>query len=380
MRTKVKIGILGGGQLGRMMQEAALPLNIQLQFLDPSPQAPCGIFEKQCIVGNWNDANSVVSFGAECDVIGLEFEDVSIRGLEELQSKGKKCIPSPQVLGIIQDKSKQKAFLRDAGIPTLPFQIVDAATEIQMDFPYILKKAKGGYDGYGVKKINSLGDIPTDWAGPFVVEPLCEIEKEIAVLVARNERGETAVWEPVEMVFNAETHMVERLVSPGNLNPENRQRALDIALDCANKLNATGILAVEMFLSHRGECLVNEMAPRPHNSGHWTIEGAVTSQFEQYVRILSGLPLGRTDSTGYSASLNILGDISADGEADEATLRQRVVEIPFAHLHLYGKKWVKPHRKMGHVTITAKTAKELHAYVSKIPIEALRILSLPSKP
>lgn len=379
MRTNLTIGILGGGQLGRMMQEAALPFNIQLQFLDPSPQPPCGIFEKQCVLGNWKDTDTVVAFGSKCDVIGLEFEDVGIIGLEKLQSQGKRCIPSPRVLGIIQDKSKQKSFLRDSGIPTLPFHVFTTATEIDVDYPFILKKAQGGYDGYGVKKIYAFEDIPTDWMGPFVVEPVCEIEKEIAVLVARNERGESVVWEPVEMVFNAETHMVEHLISPGNLTPEFRQRAIEVAVNCANKLDATGILAVEMFLSSTGECLVNEMAPRPHNSGHWTIEGAATSQFEQYVRILHGLPLGQTASLGYSATLNILGADQAEGEADEASLRNQLANIPFARLHLYGKKQVKPHRKMGHLTIVAKTAEELHERLSKIPAQALRISSLPSK-
>lgn len=379
MRNNLTIGILGGGQLGRMMQEAALPLNIHLQFLDPSEDAPCAVFKRGFHMGDWKDTNSVVAFGLECDVIGLEFEDVGIQGLEALQRQGKKCIPSPQVLSIIQDKSKQKAFLLDWGIPTLPFQVFNTVGEIQSGYPFILKKAQGGYDGYGVKKIHAFEDIPTDWKGPFVVEPVCEIEKEIGVLVARNEHGETAVWEPVEMVFNAETHMLEHLISPSNLTPEFRQRAIEVALDCANNLDSTGILAVELFLSSTGEFLVNEMAPRPHNSGHWTIEGAVTSQFEQYVRILSGLPLGQTSSIGFSATLNVLGAENADGVADEDLLRQNVAEIPFAKLHLYGKKKAKPHRKMGHLTIVAKTAEELHACLSKIPAKALRISSLPSK-
>jgi len=377
MLTNFKIGILGGGQLGRMMQEAALPWNIQLQFLDSSEQAPCSIFKEQFEKGNLNHAETVVAFGRNKEVIGLEFEDVSTMGMEALEEAGKRCIPSTHVLRIIQDKSKQKAFLQESGIPTLPFLVFDQPSEIQASFPFILKKTRGGYDGYGVKKINTASDIPSDWQGPFLVEPFCQIEKEIAVLVARNQYGETAFWEPVEMVFNPKTHMIEHVISPGNLEPEIRQKAIDMALNCATKLNTTGILAVEMFLSSEGDCLVNEMAPRPHNSGHWTIEGSVTSQFEQYVRILSGLPMGQTGSIGFSATLNILGAEQADGLSDEDELRQRVAELPFARLHLYGKKQVKPHRKMGHLTIVAKTAEELQQHLSKLSADSLRIYSLP---
>jgi 5-(carboxyamino)imidazole ribonucleotide synthase len=379
MQTDLKLGILGGGQLGRMMQEAAFPLNIQLQFLDPSEQAPCSIFKEQFTIGDWKRAETVSAFGQNQDVIGLEFEDVSIKGLEALEEMGKTCIPSSNLLRIIQDKSKQKIFLQESGIPTLPFLVVESAADLSVDYPYMLKKTKGGYDGYGVKKIKAASDIPRDWEGPYLVEPICQIEKEIAVLVARNEKGETTFWEPVEMVFNPKTHMVEHLISPGNIAAEIRLKAIEIALECAGKLNSVGILAVEMFLGADGHFYVNEMAPRPHNSGHWTIEGSVTSQFEQYVRILSGLPMGQTSSTGFSATLNILGAEHADGASDEGSLRRKLAEIPWAKLHLYGKKQVKPNRKMGHLTIVAKTAQELHHLLTKIPYPALRISSLPSK-
>jgi len=379
MQTNPSIGILGGGQLGRMMQEAALPLNIRLRFLDPSPDAPCSAFADQLQVGNWKDASTVAEFGQGCSALGIEFEDVSAEGIDQLEQAGISCIPASNLLQLIQDKSEQKKFLQRSGIPTLPFQVIHSVHEIQ-EYPCILKKAKGGYDGYGVKKIESALEFPTQWSGPFVVEPLCRIKKEISVLVARNSEAELAVWEPAEMVFNAQTHMVERIISPGELTLEQRQQAIQLGKDCALALKSTGILAVEMFLTEDDTWLVNEMAPRPHNSGHWTIEGSATSQFEQYVRILSGLPLGSTESTGYSATLNLLGAEDAEGTADEATARQQLSGFPFIQLHLYGKKQVKPHRKMGHITVVAKTAQELHEHLSKIPPNFLRIPSLSSKP
>lgn len=379
MQTNTSIGILGGGQLGRMMQEAAFPLNISLRFLDPSANAPCSAFTEHLQVGNWKEASIVEKFGSTCSSVGLEFEDVSAEGIHKLEQAGINCIPSSRILQLIQDKSEQKKFLLKSGIPTMPFQIIQSVHEIQT-YPCILKKAKGGYDGYGVKRIEGASEFPADWTGPFVVEPICRIKKEISVLVARNAKAELRVWEPAEMVFNPQTHMVERIVSPGELTLEQRQQAIQLGKDCALALESTGILAVEMFLTEDETWLVNEMAPRPHNSGHWTIEGSTTSQFEQYVRILSELPLGSTESTGHSATLNLLGAEGANGAPDEDKAREQLCQFPFIHLHLYGKKQVKPHRKMGHVTVVAKTAQELHEHLSKIPPNFLRISSLSSKP
>jgi 5-(carboxyamino)imidazole ribonucleotide synthase len=352
------IGILGGGQLGRMLIQAAMNLDLRVHVMDPDPEAPCRSCCDEFTWGPITDADAVERFGRRTDLVTIEIENVSAEGLERLQAAGVAVYPQPSVIRTIQDKGEQKLFLQKHGIPTAEFALVAGRKELQAFtkfFPLVQKLRTTGYDGRGVLKITDRAGLAAGFDAPSVVERLVEFDKELAVIVARSAAGETKVYPSIEMIFHPGANLVEYLLSPARVSPAVEKEAERIALDVARELGIVGLAAVEMFVTPAGGVLVNEIAPRPHNSGHHTIEGNATSQFEQHLRAILGLPLGPTAITSPAVMVNILG---AEGYAGPARYEglDRVLAIPGAAVHLYGKEHTKPFRKMGHVTITGDDA------------------------
>lgn len=347
-----KIGIIGGGQLGRMLIQSGIDLNIDFSVLDPDPQAPCHqLAPFTC--GKLTDYQTVWNFGQSCDLLTIEIENVNTKALADLEKAGKKVFPQPAIIELIQDKRKQKQFFKDNNIPTADFLLVENKEEIlnhQSYLPAVNKLGREGYDGRGVQMLRSEEDLSKAFDAPGLLEKLIDFEKEIAVIVSRNEAGEIATFPAVEMVFHPEANLVEYLFSPAQLHEDVAQRAKEIAIHVIKSLGLVGLLAVEMFVTKDGHVLVNEVAPRPHNSGHQTIEANVTSQYEQHLRAILGLPPGDTRCTAPSAMVNILGEERFTGLALYEGLTE-VLSLSGVHVHLYGKKQTKPFRKMGHVTL-----------------------------
>jgi 5-(carboxyamino)imidazole ribonucleotide synthase len=355
------IGLLGGGQLGRMLLQAAIDLDIQVSCLDPDAEAPCHELAHFFKQGSFQDYDSVYQFGQHFDVISIEIEHVNIEALEALEKEGKQVFPQPHILRMIQDKRLQKQFFADHGFPTAPFVLTESQADISMhaDFlPAFHKLGKGGYDGKGVQRISSLADQTKAFNAPGLLEKAVDFEKELAVIVARNPQGETKAFPVVEMVFHPEHNLVDFLFSPASISAEITAKAETIALDLIEKMGLVGVLAVEMFLTPNGEILINEVAPRPHNSGHQTIRGNETSQYEQHLRAISGLPLGSTQAKGVSGMLNLLGADGFSGAVKYEGLNEALA-IPGVYPFLYGKKMTKPFRKMGHVTILGNNKEEI---------------------
>jgi 5-(carboxyamino)imidazole ribonucleotide synthase len=346
------VGILGGGQLGRMLIQAGIDLNINFNVLDPDALAPCSQLAP-FTQGKLTDYQTVMNFGLACDLITIEIENVNTQALADLAKVGKKVFPQPHIIELIQDKRRQKEFFVNYQIPTADFILVNnrIAVEANKDFlPAVNKLGKEGYDGRGVQMLRSADDLTKAFDAPGLLEKLIDFEKEIAVIVSRNERGEISSYPAVEMIFHPEANLVEYLFSPAQINYKTAAEADRIAKDVIEKLGMVGLLAVEMFVTKDQTVLVNEIAPRPHNSGHQTIEGNVTSQYEQHLRAILNLSPGDTTLTCPSAMINLLGEDGYTGLAQYEGLEE-VMKISGAHIHLYGKKLTKPFRKMGHVTV-----------------------------
>lgn len=351
--SDLKLGILGGGQLGRMIIQEAINYNVTTLVLDPDADAPCKHICNHFTTGSISDYDSVYNFGKKADIITIEIEKVNIEALEQLEKEGKLVFPQARVIRLIQDKGIQKQFFKENDIPTAPFQLVSNKKELvnpNFPFPYMLKQRKDGYDGKGVMKINNIADIDNAFDSPSLIEELVDFEKEVAIIVARNSNGEMKTFPMVEMEFNAEANLVEFLISPSTYPDDLQHKAEEIAKNVALALNITGILAVEMFITKNGDILVNELAPRPHNSGHQTIEGNFVSQFEQHLRAIYNLPLGDTRSRSNAVMINLLGEKGHEGVAVYEGL-EKIMAVEGVYVHLYGKKYTKPFRKMGHVTI-----------------------------
>ncbi len=351
--SDLKLGILGGGQLGRMLIQEAINYNVTSLVLDPDTDAPCKHIANYFECGSITDFDTVYNFGKKADVITIEIEKVNIEALEQLEKEGKQVFPQSRVIRLIQDKGIQKQFFKENDIPTAPFQLVNNKDEMfnsSFSYPYILKQRRDGYDGKGVMRIENQYDIDKAFEGPCLIEQLIDFEKEIAVIVSRNSNGDVKTFPLVEMEFNPEANLVEFLISPSTYPLTVQERAETIAKNIASALNITGLLAVEMFITKNGEILVNELAPRPHNSGHQTIEGNYVSQFDQHLRAIFNLPLGDTRTISNSVMINLLGEKGHDGVARYHGL-ERVMSIDGVYVHLYGKKYTKPFRKMGHITI-----------------------------
>jgi 5-(carboxyamino)imidazole ribonucleotide synthase len=351
--SDLKLGILGGGQLGRMLIQEAINYNLTTLILDPDPEAPCKHIANYFECGSITDFDTVYNFGKKADIITIEIEKVNIEALEQLEKEGKQVFPQSRVIRLIQDKGVQKHFFKENDIPTAHFQLANTREDIRnsnFTFPYMLKQRKDGYDGKGVMKINSISEIDQSFDAPCLIEEIVDFEKEIAVIVSRNSKGDVKTFPMVEMEFNSEANLVEFLISPSTYPEAIQNKAEEIARQIATSLNITGLLAVEMFVTRDGEILVNELAPRPHNSGHHTIEGNYVSQFEQHIRSIFSLPLGDTRAISNAVMINLLGEKLHNGVAKYEGL-EKVMAIDGVYVHLYGKKYTKPFRKMGHITI-----------------------------
>ncbi len=349
---ELTIGILGGGQLGRMLIQSGIDLNLNFHILDPDKEAPCRNFSN-FTQGKLTDYNTVLEFGQACDVITIEIENVNTAALQQLANQGKKVFPQPHLISLIQDKCLQKQFFLENKIPTAEVVFVKNKEEAKLYakfLPAVNKLAREGYDGRGVQVIKDESQLHKAFDAPGLLEKYIDFEKEISIIVARNEQGEIVSYPAVEMVFHKEANLVEYLFSPANLSEKITSKAEKIALQVIETMKLVGILAVEMFVTKEGEVLVNEVAPRPHNSGHQTIEANITSQYEQHLRAILNLPLGDTKIIQPSAMVNILGEPGYEGNAVYNGLDD-VLKISSAYVHLYGKKTTKPFRKMGHVTI-----------------------------
>lgn len=356
-----KIAILGGGQLGRMLIRSAIDFNIEVAILDPNPEAPCKENASEFEVGDLNDFDTVYNFGTKHDVITIEIEQVNTKALQKLSDEGKKVFPQPHIIEMIQDKRIQKQFYQKNGIPTADFILTKNLEDLKTkaDFlPAVNKIGKGGYDGRGVQVMRTVEDMDKGFDAPGLLEKLIDFEKEISVIVARNENGQIKTFPPVELVFHPEANLVEYLLAPAQIDEQITNSAVDIAITLAQKLEIVGLLAVEMFVTKDGKVLVNEIAPRTHNSGHQSIESNMTSQFEQQLRAILNWPLGDTSLFISSAMINLLGE---EGHTGNAVCKgfQEVLDIPGCHLHLYGKKITRPFRKMGHVTVRDRDMESL---------------------
>lgn len=343
-----------------MLIQSGIDFNIAFSVLDPDAHAPCaGISD--FTQGKLTDFDTVLQFGLSCDIISIEIENVNVKALKELVKRGKKVFPQPEVIELIQDKRIQKEFYRKHGIPTANFVLTENADDVRAQkafLPAVNKLGREGYDGRGVQILRNEEDLSKAFNAPGLLEELVDFDKEIAVIVARTEKGEMRTFPAVEMVFHPVQNLVEYLFAPARVSEDIALDAENIARRIIEKLDMTGLLAVEMFVTKEGEVLVNEVAPRPHNSGHQTIEANMTSQYEQHLRSILGLPLGDTSTILPSAMVNLLGEPGYEGEAKYEGFEE-VTALSGVHVHLYGKRITKPFRKMGHVTIVDKDVDSL---------------------
>lgn len=370
----LKLGVLGGGQLGRMLLQSAIDFNIDVAIIDPDPNAPCKNLVNKFTVGDLKDFDTVYAFGQDQDVITIEIENVNTEALKKLQQEGKKVYPQPEVIELIQDKRVQKQFYKDQGIPTAEFILTENKQEVisKASFlPAVNKLGKEGYDGRGVQMLRSQSDLEKAFDAPGLLEKLIDFDREISVIVARNTSGEVVTYPVVELVFHPELNLVEYLFAPSTISDDLKAKADEIAVDLINKLKMVGLLAVEMFVTKDGQVLVNEVAPRTHNSGHQTIEGNITSQFEQHLRAILNWRLGDTSMVMPSAMVNILGEDGYTGEAKYEGMDE-LLGMPGVHVHLYGKKQTKPFRKMGHVTLVDEDISVLKARAEQVK-ETLKV-------
>jgi 5-(carboxyamino)imidazole ribonucleotide synthase len=344
-----------------MLIQEASKWDIATYVLDKKSNCPAGSIASVFVKGNHLDFNSVYQFGKKVDILTYELENINIDALLKLKSEGLKIVPAPDILKIIQDKGLQKDFYSENNIPTVAYQsfkskdeIIGAITTNHLNFPFVQKLRKGGYDGKGVVVIRGEQDLVKLLEGASIVEENVEISKEIAVVAARNEKGEIKCFPIVEMVFDSSANIVEMLVCPSKISKEQSLKAIHIAERIIEKLGMAGLLAVEFFVDVNGKILVNEVAPRPHNSGHHTIESVITSQFEQHLRAILNLPLGSTQIKLPAVMLNLLGEKGYEGPVRYEGLTESLA-IEGVKIHLYGKKITKPNRKMGHVTVVSTT-------------------------
>ena len=367
------LGILGGGQLGKMMLYHTQRMNIQTKVLDPDPLAVSRNLTPDFITGDWKDKQTVLDFGKQCDVITLEIEHVNVEALFELEQMGKEVFPSARVIDIIQDKSKQKKFLFEHHIPTSHFTVFDdqrVLQEFNHNYPFIWKKATLGYDGYGVKKIDRKEDLIHIPEGLCIAEDLVDIDMEISVMVARSKDGDQKLYPALDMEFDTNTNQVAYVHYPSTQSQDIIDQCLRIADQVGHTLKHVGMLAVELFVTKEGKVLVNELAPRPHNSGHLTIEGFSTDQFQQHVLAVYGLPLGEIRPLYTHSSMgNIVGT-----EQSGNVVYQNIEEVlthTGAHLHIYGKAKTKPSRKLGHITLTSSskdTRADIHTLKTRLTV------------
>ena len=369
--SKQKIAILGGGQLGKMMLVKCRQWDVFTKVLDPSPTAPARLLADDFIVGDLMDYQTVVDFGQQADVVTIEIENVNIEALYTLEEQGKKVYPKPATLEIIQSKSRQKQFYADNQFPTSPHKMFAHKPDWKdIETPFIWKVSRFGYDGFGVKKIETQSEWESIPDVPCILEDCVSIAKEIAVIVARNDRGECVSYRPVEMEFHPQANQVEFVFTPSTLNEKQLVDSQKLAEQVAHGLEHVGLLAVELFLNQEGALMINEVAPRPHNSGHLTIEAATTSQFEQHLRTILGLPFGDCQFFHNAIMVNLVGAKDFQGTVVYEGMDD-LLDISGLHVHLYGKAETRPMRKMGHITLVGsdtdllrQTAKQVKQQVT----------------
>ena len=376
------LGILGGGQLGKMLLTETRKFDITTKVLDPSADAPCRIACNTFVQGALTDFDTVYRFGKEVDVLTIEIENVNVDALKKLQSEGVKVYPTPQTIELIQNKATQKQFYANHNIPTAPFHRFESLTNLQqavaneqITLPFVWKSARFGYDGNGVKIVRQLPDLSLLPEGECIAENLVPFAKELAVIVARNVSGEATTYPVVEMEFHPEANQVEYVLCPARISEEIAQKARAIALQVAQAFQVVGLLAVELFLTAEGEVLVNEVAPRPHNSGHYSIEAAYTNQFEQHLRAILDLPLGNTDSKVAGVMVNLVGAEGYQGDVIYENIEQ-ILAMEGVTPHIYGKRQTRPFRKMGHVTIVNKDIEKARAIAEKVK-QTIKVIATP---
>jgi 5-(carboxyamino)imidazole ribonucleotide synthase len=370
-----KIGLLGGGQLGRMLLQDAIGLDLDIAVLDPDEHAPCRRITNSFTRGDFRDEQTVYDFGKSMDVLTIEIENVNTNALKRLEKEGKKVFPQPHVIELIQDKGLQKLFYKEHEVPTAEFVLIENKAEISAHgamFPVFQKLRKGGYDGRGVTKLKDTAQLSQAFDAPSVLEKAVNCDKEISVIVSRNADGVISAFPVVECEFSPSAHLVEFLFSPAEISSETEREAISIAKNVAEKLGIIGLLAVEMFVAG-GKILVNEIAPRPHNSGHHTIEACDVSQFGQYLRAILGLEPGNTSVIRPAVMVNLLGEPGYSGPVLYKGLDE-VLAMSDVHVHLYGKKETRPNRKMGHVTILAQNMQEARSMAMRVK-QTLKVIA-----
>ncbi|RKS89682.1 5-(carboxyamino)imidazole ribonucleotide synthase [Flavobacterium limicola] len=352
-----KLGILGGGQLGKMLLFDTRKFDIQTYVLDPSDEAPCKIACDQFFKGDLMDFETVYNFGKKVDVLTFEIELVNLEALVKLEEEGLKVFPSPKTLKLIQNKGIQKDFYIQHAIPTANYKSFDNLKSLIVDIldsktklPFVWKCTEFGYDGNGVKVIRQISDLDNLANVECIAEEMVPFKNELAVIVCRNPSGEIKTYPVVEMEFHPEANQVEYVICPARIDDKVAEKARAIALTVSEKFNHVGLLAVEMFQTEDDEILVNEVAPRPHNSGHYSIEASYTSQFENHLRAILDLPLGNTDSKVAGIMVNLVGSEGFSGNVVYENI-EKILGWNGVTPHIYGKKQTRPFRKMGHVTI-----------------------------
>ncbi|WP_339649286.1 5-(carboxyamino)imidazole ribonucleotide synthase [uncultured Salegentibacter sp.] len=375
-----KLGILGGGQLGKMMLYETRKYDIQTNVVDPNPEAPCKIACDYFETGDLMDFDTVINFGRKVDVLTFEIEGVNVEALKQLQNEGIKTYPSAETLEKIQNKGIQKNFYKKHEIPTADFEVfsnkkelISALENSKINLPFVWKSTTGGYDGKGVSVIKNkeaLNDLPD---AECIAETLVPFKNELAVIVARSASGEVKTYPAVEMEFHPTANQVEYVICPARIEDSVAQKARELAVKVSEAFEHVGLLAVEMFQTDNDEILVNEIAPRPHNSGHYSIEASYTNQFEQHIRAILDLPLGNTDSKVGGIMVNLVGDAAHEGEVVYENI-EKIMKMPGVTPHIYGKKITRPFRKMGHVTIVNKDLAEARKIAEQVK-NSIKVIS-----
>lgn len=369
----MKIGILGGGQLGRMLIQSALKYDDQFYTLDPASDAPCHNIS-YFTQGNFNEYETVLNFGKDKDVVTIEIEHVNAEALAELEKQGVKVVPNSKIIKTIQQKILQKEFYKTHNIPSPEFQVVwNRDEEITMPLPFVQKMNTGGYDGKGVQLIKNEIDLQNLWQEASVIESLVDIDKELSVIVAKNENGETKTFPVTEMVADPKLNLLDFNICPVFLSEDIQKQIDSITEKFLEVVNSPGLFAIELFLDQEGKIWVNETAPRLHNSGHQSQEGNVNSQFEQMYRVVKNLPLADTDSLTFSGMLNLVGAEGFEGKVIYEGMDD-VLKMPKTYVHLYGKTETKPGRKMGHINVLADSKEELMEKLVKVK-EMVRVIA-----
>jgi 5-(carboxyamino)imidazole ribonucleotide synthase len=375
-----KLGILGGGQLGKMMLYETRKYDIQTNVVDPNPEAPCKIACDYFETGDLMDFDTVINFGRKVDVLTFEIEGVNVEALKQLQKEGVKTYPSAETLEKIQNKGIQKNFYKNHEIPTADFEVfsnkkelISALENSKINLPFVWKSTTGGYDGKGVSVIKNkeaLNELPD---AECIAENLVPFKNELAVIVARSASGEVKTYPVVEMEFHPTANQVEYVICPARIEDSVAQKARELAVKVSEAFEHVGLLAVEMFQTNNDEILVNEVAPRPHNSGHYSIEASYTNQFEQHIRAILDLPLGNTDSKVGGIMVNLVGDANHEGEVVYENI-EKIMKMPGVTPHIYGKKITRPFRKMGHVTIANKDLAEARKIAEEVK-NSIKVIS-----